>query len=73
MDDFNIDLLKYNDDKTSWMDIMENYHFTQLIKEPTRITDNTSTLNDHIFASQPDKVQALKFLKLILVITSLPL
>ena len=43
---------------------MENNHFTQLIKEPTKIRVNTSTLMDHIFTSHPGKVHAVKFPKI---------
>ena len=52
--------------KHSGTEIMENNHFTQLIKEPTKITVNTNTLIDRIFNSHPGKVSAVKFPKIIL-------
>ncbi len=38
------------------MDIAELYNHSRLINEPTRSTDCSSTLIDHIFANTPDKV-----------------
>ena len=37
--DFNIDLLKSDNDSKTWLETMENYQFTQLINEPTRVTE----------------------------------
>ncbi len=39
---------------------MENFQFSQLISEPTRITDKTATLIDHIFTSTPKRVREVK-------------
>ena len=38
------------------IDIAELYNLSQLINEPTRTTDSSSTLIDHIFTNTPDKV-----------------
>jgi hypothetical protein len=38
------------------VDIAELYNLSQLINEPTRTTDSSSTLIDHIFTNTPDKV-----------------
>ena len=38
------------------MDIIGLYNLSQLINEPTRVTDFSSTLIDHIFTNTPDKV-----------------
>ena len=38
------------------MDITGLYNLSQLINEPTRVTDFSSTLIDHIFTNTPDKV-----------------
>ena len=35
---------------------MKSFGLTQLIKEPTRITVSTQTLNDHIIIDRPDFV-----------------
>ncbi len=37
--DFNIDLLQYDNDSKTWLEVMKNYQFTQLINEPTRATE----------------------------------
>lgn len=37
-------------------DIKTNYHLNQLITEPTRVTESTSTLIDHIYISDVNKV-----------------
>ena len=57
LDDFNVDLLKDNEQARSWQDYMENeYDFTQLITEPNRVTSVSETLIDHIFVSHPDNI-----------------
>ena len=44
--DFNIDLVF---PKHRWNSIISSFNLQQLIKYPTRVTDNTSTLLDHIY------------------------
>ena len=58
MGDFNCDLSStvLDHDSKSLMDIADLYNLSQLINEPTRITDSSSTLLDHIFTNTPDKV-----------------
>ena len=46
--DFNIDLFKHYE---QWVKIYESYNLHQLIDRPTRETDNTGTLIDHIYVS----------------------
>ena len=57
MGDFNCDLSPTVLDHGSrlLMDTADLYNLSQLINEPTRITDS-STLIDHIFTNTPDKV-----------------
>ncbi len=43
---------------------MENYQFSQLINEPTRVTNKSRTLIDHIFTTTPDKVRSTKVPKI---------
>lgn len=56
--DFNINLLNYNNDhKTAqFLDGLLDEGFMQLITKPTRVTDHTSTLIDHIFTNIPQKI-----------------
>ena len=56
--DLNCDLSVTDLDHSSrvLMDITGLYNLSQLINEPTRVTDFSSTLIDHIFTNTPDKV-----------------
>ncbi len=49
----NIDLLKDDNESHSWLETMEDYKFTQLINEATRIPDKSRTLIDHSFTTIP--------------------
>ena len=57
MGDFNCDLssIVLDHDSKLLLDIVVLYNLSQLINEPTRITDSSSTLLD-IFTNNPDKV-----------------
>ena len=54
--DFNIDLLNYEKDIHSQklIDLMANHGFIQTVSRPTRITDHSATLIDHVFSNIPD-------------------
>ena len=55
--DMNCDLLKpSNNDTKNLKRIYDNYHFKQLITEPTRVTSDTSTIIDQISTNKPDRV-----------------
>ena len=63
MDDLNCDLSSIVLDHGSrLMDIAELYNLSQLINEPTRTTDSSSTLVDHIFTNTPNKLFVLMML-----------
>ena len=64
MGDFNINLLKKDADSESWSKTMENYQLCQLIDEPTRVTDTSKSLIDHIFTTNPSKVRCTKIPKI---------
>ena len=51
--DFNIDLLNYEKDIFSQKltDIMANHGFLQTVSRPTRITDHSATLIDHVYSN----------------------
>lgn len=53
MGGFNIDILVDTDETHVWLEMMEDYNLSQLTEEPTRVTDNTSTLVDHVYMSAP--------------------
>ena len=55
--DFNIDLLKFNDETGSnvssrLVDQTNNHGYIQIISRPTRITDHSATLIDHIYTNK---------------------
>ncbi len=64
MGDFNIDLLKSDADSNTWLELMENYQFSHLINEPTRVTNKSRTLIDHFLITTPDKVRCTKVQKI---------
>lgn len=50
--DFNLDLLKFNDTSVfEFINLMFSFSFFPLITRPTRITDTSTTLIDHIWTS----------------------
>ena len=56
--DFNIALLNYEKDINSQklIDIMANHGFLQTVSRPTRITDHSATLIDHVFSNISDNI-----------------
>ena len=52
--DFNVDLAKYNSDLHchDLINKMAEHNFAQLIPLPTRVTDHTATIIDHIYCNQ---------------------
>ena len=56
--DFNENLLKYNEDKqtSEYLDMLLSLGFMPIITKPTRITDHTATLIDHIYTNTPEKL-----------------
>ena len=51
--DFNIDLLpdRNHPHVKLWTDVVSNFELEQIITQPTRITETTSTLIDHIYVN----------------------
>ena len=58
--DLNQDLLpkRLSTDARDLVQLFTFYQFTQLIKDPTRITTHLQTLLDHIYTTDKDKVRA---------------
>ena len=44
----------------AWQDIINNHQMSQLVQDPTRVTENTETLIDHIYVSHPGNVKACR-------------
>ena len=53
MGDINIDIMSDKKDKLqeSWISLTANIQLNQIIKEPTRVTNTSETLMDHIYVS----------------------
>ena len=56
--DFNIDLIKHETDTFSQnlLDVASKYGLLQVISRPTRITDHSATLLDHIYSNMFAKI-----------------
>ena len=54
--DINENLLKYNEGKqtSDYLEMLLSSGFMPIITKPTRITDHTATLIDHIYTNTPD-------------------
>jgi hypothetical protein len=57
--DFNIDAMSNNASRIydQWNDIININNFTQVVTEPTRITERTSTIIDHIYVQNTEHVK----------------
>ena len=53
MGDINIDIMSDKKDKLqeSWISLTTNIQLNQIIKEPTRVTNTSETLIDHVYVS----------------------
>ena len=49
MGDFNIDLQSCSNSK--WLNLIQLFDLTQFVKEPTRVTESSSTIIDHAYSS----------------------
>ena len=58
--DFNIDLIKYDSDINSQklIDLTSDYSFVQFISRPTRVTDHSATLIDHVYSNNINKIKS---------------
>ena len=56
--DFNRDLLNPQI-KKSWLEYMEQFGLFQLVKVPTRETEVSSTLIDHVYSNSPSNISSL--------------
>ena len=56
--DLNENLLKYSEDKqtSECLNMLLSLGFMPIITKPTRITDHTATLIDHIYTNTPEKL-----------------
>ena len=55
MGDLNIDLLSAKSN-TKWSNMIQLFDLTQLISKPTRVTQTTTTLIDHVYTTAPGTI-----------------
>ena len=51
MGDFNIDLRSCTNHK--WLNLLQLFDLSQLVTEPTRVTQTSSSFIDHVYSSNP--------------------
>ena len=61
--DINKNLLN-NDTEREWGNFITSLGLTQLISEPTRVTNDSSTLIDHIYTNNEDNIRNVNVEKL---------
>ena len=56
--DYHDNLLKYNVDKqtSEYLNMLLSLGFMPIITKPTRVTDHTTTLLDHIYMNTPERL-----------------
>ena len=54
--DFNFDLIKSDTKTKSWCELMDSLSYAQLVTRPTRVTNGSATLIDHLFSNQPQNI-----------------
>ncbi|XP_052098465.1 uncharacterized protein LOC127733162 [Mytilus californianus] len=55
--DFNMNFKAPSKPPQKWLSVLESFNLQQMIVDATRVTKDTSTLIDHIYVSNLDKVQ----------------
>ncbi|MEW8547323.1 MAG: endonuclease/exonuclease/phosphatase family protein, partial [Candidatus Thiodiazotropha sp.] len=58
--DFNFNLLNDSSNTKSWLRTVNSLNFQQLINEPTRVTNVSETLIDHIYSNMPENITETK-------------
>ena len=54
MGDINIDYKHCSNSK--WANLTQLFDLSQLITEPTRVTDTSSTIIDHVYTTEPGNI-----------------
>ena len=54
MGDFNLD--QYTNTNRKWLNLIELFDLSQLISQPTRVTETSSTIIDHVYTSHPENI-----------------
>ena len=64
MGDLNVDFLHTKNHYHPLRHLTQAFHLTQLVELPTRVTENSSTLIDHVYATNLDYVQEIQIPKI---------
>ncbi len=62
--DLNLDYLKPTKLPNRWTSIMESYDMTQIIKDPSRVTERSKSCLDHMYISNTEHVRSSKVLRI---------
>lgn len=54
MGDFNIDVLHCSNNK--WLNLVQLFDLTQMVTDPTRVTQTSSSIIDHVYSSNPENI-----------------
>ena len=54
--DFNFNLLQSNTQSKTWVRTISSLHLNQIIDQPTRVTDTSETLIDHVYTNVPGNI-----------------
>lgn len=54
MGDFNIEFRSCTNNK--WLNLIQLFDLSQIIQQPTRVTEKSSTLIDHVYTSNPENI-----------------
>ena len=54
--DLNFNILNKTGYVKAWLQKTENLNFSQLVLSPTRVTDSSETIIDHVYSNVPDKI-----------------
>ena len=64
MGDLNVDILHTKNHNHTIRHLIQAFNLTQLVELPTRVTENSSTSIDHVYATNPDYVQEIQIPKI---------
>ena len=57
--DLNFNMLNKTGPVKAWLQKMDNLHLSQLVSSPTRVTDTSETIIDHVYSNFPDNITSI--------------
>lgn len=58
--DFNFNILNESNNNKTWEHTVNHFNLKQMVKEPTRVTENTCSLIDHIYTTDSEMVKNIQ-------------